>query len=231
VNYDPKLMHGRAEALLIGTLIVGAPAAANAQSPSPAPSTEAPASPAPASGAAPSSEEDGPAGDQAVPVPPASGGANRPLTEPSELPPGSIKRMILDFQKELRDSGRPESTVEKPLSEALRAAERARGARAAGDGLHGGMLERLARQWIDAGKAVLEAVAIEERAAEAAAEAQQLTTKLERAEALLVEQQARLGRLKAEIEEAGAAVDDDKAAAAESEAERLDKAGKRGRKK
>lgn len=148
-----------------------------------------------------------------------------PPAVPSDLPPGPIKREILDFQKSIRESGQPESTVSKPLKEALRAAERAQGARAAGDARHGGMLEQLAKQWVATGEAVLKAVASEAKAASAIEHVQQLTTKLERAEALLVEQQARLGRLQAEIQHAEAKVADDESAAADAERKRLDKAG------
>lgn len=221
MNYDPKLMHGRA--LLVGALILGSPAVARAQAPAPA--TDPAAAPAPSPDPAPAA----PPADPAGPVPPASGGANVPAAAPSDLPPGPIKRQILDFQKAVRASGQPESTVAKPLKEALRAAERAQGARAAGDARHGGMLERLATQWMATGEAVLKAVAAEAGAAKAIAEVQELTTKLERAEALLVEQQARLGRLQAEIEDAEAAVDERKKAAADAEDERLGK--KRGKKK
>ena len=209
MNYEPKLMHGRA--LLVGALIVGSPAVAVAQS----------SPPGPASATSPE-----------LPVPPASGGAHAPPAVPSDLPPGPLKREILDFQKTVRESGQPESTVKKPLKEALRAAERAQGARAAGDARHGGMLERLAKQWVATGEAVLKAVASEAKAAAAIERVQELTTKLERAEALLVEQQARFGRLQAEIQDAEVKVDQDEDAAAAAERKRLEKAGpKKGKKR
>lgn len=153
----------------------------------------------------------------------------RPAPAASELPPGPVKRLILDLQKAFREARLPKTIVEKPLREAIRAAERARGARAAGDGRHGGMLEQLAKQWVQTGQGVLRAVEVEAQAAEATAEVQQLSTKLERAEALLVEQQARLGRLRSELEEAEAGVASNKAEAAAAEDARLDEAGRKRR--
>ncbi|HHH28380.1 MAG TPA: hypothetical protein ENK57_08555 [Polyangiaceae bacterium] len=218
MNYDPKLMHGRA--LLVGALIVGSPAAAFAQppAPAPAPSTE----PAPAASDSPDGAE--------PPVPPAPGGAHQPALDPSDLPPGPLKRAILDFQKAVRASGQPESTVSKPIREALRAADRALGARAAGDTRHGGMLERLAKQWVATGEAILKAVASEASATAAIQRLQELTTKLERAEALLVEQQSRLGRLQAQIRTAEAEVAKNEEAAADAERKRIDRPKKRGAK-
>jgi hypothetical protein len=221
VNYEPKLMHGRA--LLVGALVVGLPAVAGAQGPAPAPNAAPDVAPA-----APPASPEGPASEgstEPAPVPPASGGANDPQAAPSDLPAGPTKREILDFQKALRASGQPASTVDKPLREAIRAAERAQGARAAGDALHGGMLDRLAKQWVATGEAVLKAVASEASAAAASKELQELTTKLERAEALLVEQQARLGRLQAEIQAAEEEVAKRKGEATDAERKRLDKAG------
>ena len=94
------------------------------------------------------------------------------------------------------------------------------------------MLERLAKQWVATGEAVLKAVASEAKAAAAIERVQELTTKLERAEALLVEQQARFGRLQAEIQDAEVKVDQDEDAAAAAERKRLEKAGpKKGKKR
>jgi hypothetical protein len=179
-------------------------------------------------GAGPSEQGQGPAGaPQPAAAPPAGGGAVRPPPGASELAPGPVKRLILDLQKSARDARQPEAIVDKPVREAIRAAERARGARAAGDSRHGGMLERLAKQWVATGEAVVRAVKVEALAAEATQEVQELTTKLERAEALLVEQQARLGRLRSELEAAEADLAKKKAEAAGAEDARLDRAGGR----
>jgi hypothetical protein len=120
----------------------------------------------------------------------------------SDLPPGPLKRLILDVQKRAEELGLKPEVVREPVGEALRAAERSRGARDAGDRVHGALLDKLAEQWAKAGQALVTAAKAERAASEAAARASELETKVTRAEALLAEQQARLGILQAEIAKA-----------------------------
>jgi hypothetical protein len=147
-------------------------------------------------------------------------------TKASELSPGPIKRLILDLQKALREEGLPKQIGDRPLAESVRAAARAESARGGGDGQHGTLLDRLAEQWVKAGKAVLRAVKSEQAAKKIAARARELATKVERAEALLHEQQARLGRLRAELKTEEARAKERSAAAAAHEKQRVDAAGK-----
>lgn len=132
-----------------------------------------------------------------------AGGTQAPPTA-SELPPGPVKRMILDVQKQVRDDKHAPELVDEPVEEALRAAERARGARAAGDARHGAMLAKLAQQWAEVAQAVLRAATVEAAARAEAARLREATMKVERAETLLSEQQARLGRLQKQVEQAEA---------------------------
>jgi hypothetical protein len=163
------------------------------------------------------------AADEPVPVAePASGGADRPSPTASDLPPGPIKRAILDLRKAVDAAGQAPDLIAKPLREAVRAADRSSGARAAGDTPHAGLLMRLANQWVAAGEAVLQAVKVEREANQAAKTARDLSTKLQRAEALLTEQQARLGRLRSEVKKAQASVDAAKSSAAGAEKKRID---------
>ncbi len=128
------------------------------------------------------------------PTPPA------PTTpDASGLPPGPAKRQILEVQKKAREEKLSPAVLAKPVGEAIRAAERARGARDAGDATHGALLDKLAEQWAGAALAVLGAVQAERRAKTEASRLAELTTKVKRAEALLHERQARLGRLRAEL--------------------------------
>jgi hypothetical protein len=125
----------------------------------------------------------------------------------SELEPGPVKRLILDVQKQVRDGKHEATLVEHPIDEAIRAADRARSARAAGDRPHSGMLDKLAEQWAKVGSVVLRAVDTEKSARVDAQRLAELTIKVERAQALLTEQQARLGRLDAELEKAEQTLD------------------------
>jgi len=132
----------------------------------------------------------------------AHGGGDAQIPPASELPPGPVKKDILALERTLHEEKHAEELLERPISEAVRSMERMRGAKAAGDALHGAQLGQLAKRWVRTAKAVLEAVQLEKKAT---AEAKRLTTleeKVERAASLLSEQQARLGRLQAQVEEA-----------------------------
>lgn len=145
----------------------------------------------------------------------------KPVPTASELPPSAAKRAILDVQKTARDAKLPPMLVERPIGEAIRAAERARGARDAGDTVHGTLLDKLAEQWANAGKTVLRAVQAERAAKKATSRLSELATKVKRAEALLHEQQARLGRLRAELKRLEVKTKDQQAAALETEKKRV----------
>ena len=132
----------------------------------------------------------------------ASSGSSTAKIQASDLEPGPLKRQILDVQKQSRAGGHPRSLVEGPLGEAVAAAERARGARAAGDKWHSGLLTKLGMQWARCGGAVVRATEAEAKSRAEAKRLRELTTQLERAEALLAEHQARLGRLQAEVAKA-----------------------------
>ncbi len=156
----------------------------------------------------------------------AHGGASTAKIEVSDLEPSPLKRQILDVQKQVRAGGHSPDLVRKPLEEAVQAGERARGARAAGDKWHGGLLTKLGEQWASCAAAVVRAAEVESKAQAEAKKLRELTTKLERAEALLAEQQARLGRLKAEVAKAEKKAASAAQTAASGEAKRLDRAGK-----
>lgn len=148
-----------------------------------------------------------------------------PEVDASELPPSAAKRLILELKKKVRDEKLSPELVKRPVNKAIRAAERARGARDAGDGKNGALLDKLAEQWASAGQAVLRAVRAERAAKKTADELRALKTKVKRAEALLHEQQSRLGRLRAELERLEAKTKGDAAAAAAAEKARLEKSG------
>lgn len=153
------------------------------------------------------------------------GGAVAQPPTVSELEPGPVKRLLLDLQARIREGKHQPELIEAPLTEALRASDRARSARAAGDRPHASMLDKLAEQWATAATAVVRAVETEQKAAAEAQRFAELATKVERAEALLAEHQARLGRLQAEVKKAEQGIDDQSARAADREKKRIEAAG------
>ena len=108
---------------------------------------------------------------------------------------GEIERL----EGEARNAGLGAELLRVPIGEARRALDRARGARAAGDEPHGALLDRLAGEWLALGSATLRAVRAENAAGAATTRTVELRTKLERGRALLAEDQARQGRLQAEV--------------------------------
>jgi hypothetical protein len=149
----------------------------------------------------------------------------------SELPPSAAKRLILELQKKVREQKLALKLIQRPVGEAIRAAERARGARDAGDTKNGSLFDKLAEQWASAGQAVLRAVGAERAANKEATRLAELSTKLKRAEALLHEQQSRLGRLRAELKQLEAKTKSQKASAAGAESARVEKSGTKAPKK
>jgi hypothetical protein len=144
----------------------------------------------------------------------------------SDLQPSPVKRLLLDVQKQMRDGKHPRELIAQPIDDAVRAANRARGARAAGDKVHGAVLDKLATQWANTAKAVLRAVAAEQAATLVATRLREFSTKVKRAEALLTEQQARLGRLQEQVRKAEQRVQRSSNRAADGEARRLEAADK-----
>ncbi len=133
----------------------------------------------------------------------AHGGASSETVPPaSELPPGPVKKDILALQRTAHEEKHSDELLQRPISEALRSMERMRGAKAAGDERHGSQLEQLAKRWVSTAKAVLRAAQAERAATGAAERLTELEEKVERAASLLSEQQARLGRLQAQVEQA-----------------------------
>jgi hypothetical protein len=127
----------------------------------------------------------------------------------SDLPPSALKRQILDVERRVKEQGQRPELVKQPLAEAIRAAERARSARVSGDARHGGMLEKLGEQWVSVAKELLRAAELEKKAAVEARRARDLVIKVDRAEALLVEQHARIGRLGTQVKGLDNKVKDD----------------------
>jgi hypothetical protein len=143
----------------------------------------------------------------------------------SELEPGPIKRLVLDVQTLVREGKHDANVVSEPLGHAIEAADRARSARSAGDRPHGTMLDKLAEQWAQAAKSIVRAVEADRRSQIEAKRLTDVTTKVERAQALLTEQQARLGRLQAELKKAEQAVATDARHASDKEKQRIGVAG------
>ena len=102
-------------------------------------------------------------------------------------------------EREAHDAGLGPELLGRPLGEARHALERARGARAAGDEPHAALLDRLAGEWLGLASATLRAVSAENTTRVETTRRAELRTKLERGRALLAEEQARQGRLQAEV--------------------------------
>lgn len=101
--------------------------------------------------------------------------------------------------REAHDAGLGPELLARPLGEARHALERARGARAASDEPHAALLDRLAGEWLGLASATLRAVRAENATRAETTRTAELRTKLERGRALLAEEQARQGRLQAEV--------------------------------
>ena len=151
----------------------------------------------------------------------AHAGGARATLRASDLPPSTLKRQILDVERRVKEQKHRPELVKAPLAEAIRAAERARSARVAGDARHGGMLEKLGEQWVNVATELLRAAELEKKAAVEARRARDLVIKVDRAEALLVEQHARIGRLGTEVKGLDHKVKDDANRTKAQERERL----------
>jgi hypothetical protein len=166
-------------------------------------------------------------------TPAAAHGAAPPAAEltVSDLAPSPLKRSILDVQKKVREAGHDPSLVAKPVHEAVRAAERAQGARASGDKRNGSLLGKIGEQWANVAAALVRAASSEAAATLSATRLRGLTTKLERSDALLAEQQARFGRLQAELRKLESSERGAASRAADKERKRVGVKGKGAKKK
>ncbi|MBM4358730.1 MAG: hypothetical protein FJ096_11555 [Deltaproteobacteria bacterium] len=115
----------------------------------------------------------------------------------SGLPPGPVKRQLLDLQERARATVSDPAPVDAPIRTAVRALERARQARLAEDERHARMLDQVGAEWARIAERLLEALVAERAALEAERRASELSARQVRARTLLEENQARLGRLEA----------------------------------
>ncbi len=120
----------------------------------------------------------------------------------SGLPPGPTKRFLLDVRAFGRASAVDAVAYEPFLEEAIRALERARGARAAGDDKHAGLLERVGAEWARAAELSVRARVAERASLLAQEAAKEQARRVERARGLLEENQAHRGRLEAQWRQA-----------------------------
>jgi len=126
------------------------------------------------------------------------GGVGRQSTAP--LAPGPLKESVDATERQAAAQEVDPEVVAEPLADARRAHERARGALSAGDSRHASMLTKLALDWATTARSLLDAVLLERQAAEQSERAGVAREHVQRARALLAEQQARLGRLEAEVD-------------------------------
>jgi hypothetical protein len=100
-----------------------------------------------------------------------------------------------------KDAGR-QALVAEPLDLARRAIERAIRLRAVGDEAHAKAADGLAREWAEMARDLVRAADAEEKAAAVRRKALDEQVQFERTRALVYEGIARVGRLKAELDEA-----------------------------
>ena len=128
---------------------------------------------------------------------PAWAGAAEGAALLAELPPTPAKRRLLDFRARARASGLEGPALEESSVAAIRALDRARQARGAGDEPHARMLDQLGLELVRAAEARLDARLDEQKTTEAEKKASELGLRAGRARTLLEENQASLGRLQA----------------------------------
>jgi hypothetical protein len=95
-----------------------------------------------------------------------------------------------------------QAIVAEPLARARLAIERAMRFRALGDEVHARAADGLAREWAETSRDIARAADAEAKAADVRRRALEEQTQLERTRALIDEGIARIGRLKAELDEA-----------------------------
>lgn len=158
------------------------------------------------------------------------GGAAMPAEVPA-APPGSdgaaAEKVIHELEAKGAGNAEAARVVAEPLKNAKRALERAHGARTSGDQAHARMLDGLALEWAETARELDRAAAAEQVALAIGKRAHDVSTKADRARALLEETQARRGRAAAELEKVQADARDAQKGAADAEAHRLDAAKKK----
>lgn len=138
-----------------------------------------------------------------------------------DLPAGKLKQQLQTTAQRATEAGYGAGLIKHPVAEALRAFERARGAIAAGDQLHAAQLRALADRWAQLATTLVRAAAAEKKADQQQKRAQQLNTKRQRAQLLLAEQQASLGRLRAALKAAEQRLEKQRQSNAAAEAARV----------
>ncbi len=147
--------------------------------------------------------------------------AGSPAHAGADMDESSVERLVERVLQQVKAAQFAPTLVAGPLDKSKKAITRARSARAAGDGWHSRLLQYLAGEWAQTADATLRAAKAERDAEIAATKAHELRTKLERARALLTEQQARRGRLRAEVNKAEQLARDAAKATAKKEEKRL----------
>lgn len=148
-------------------------------------------------------------------------------TPPS--PPGDgakAEAILAEVAAHAKDAA-AQKLVAGPVHDAKVALERARGARVSGDDAHAKMLDGLALELAGTARDVQRAAEAEARSFATVQKARDLSTKLERARALLEETQARRGRATAELDKAEADAKAANDAAAQAEQKRLEHGGRK----
>jgi hypothetical protein len=109
-----------------------------------------------------------------------------------------IARGLIDEVK--KDAGSAK-LARDPIEKAEHALRRGNDARAAGDHLHGTLLESLGRTWAETGRDLVSAARTERKLQEVSKQQTEAETRLLRARALLEETVARAGRARQRIEQ------------------------------
>ena len=160
------------------------------------------------------------------------GGAAMP-TEVPQAPPGpgaDAQAIVKDLEGQGLTDPEAARVTADPIKAVKVALERAHGARAAGDELHGRMLEGLALEWAETARDLARAAVAEQAAQAIGKKAYEVQTQAERARALLEETQARRGRAAAELAHVEAEARDAFKGAADTEAQRIEAARKKQKK-
>jgi hypothetical protein len=118
---------------------------------------------------------------------------------PSELPPTAAKRNLLKLWRLMGQTQGGVELLARLLDQGVRAADRARSARGAGDRRHAAQLQKLAGDWARLASGLLRTVAVERANEAMATRVADHETKLVRSRAVLAALHARRGRLRAAI--------------------------------
>lgn len=118
---------------------------------------------------------------------------------PSELPPTEVKRNLMKLWRQMRAFEGGGTLVGRLLDNGVRAGQRSRSARDAGDRRHARLLEWLAEDWALLAQRLLRAVRVERENKELAKRLRVKETSMSRRRALVAALHARRGRLRAAI--------------------------------